>query len=421
MVAIQPQGTPMDKARSQRIKSALWGLFVADSLAMPAHWYYDLEKLKKDFSGGITDFQAPPHPHPDSFMVGMDYFPDVQSAQQLQREYDIVHEHKRFYNTSFSTTPIESTHKETQHGNPVPELSERFHYHHGLNRGDNTLGAHLVRVLMRSVIEHKNYTPEEFLDAFVDHMTTQGFNKDPYTEIYIRRWFENYALGISPYDCAANQRDIWSIGSHGGMIRPLVVAMSARNPYEALGIALQHQQLTHKSQNIASALAVLVPLLYELLEDKEPLVAWMRYADRLYLPKTKGKELFTLYRQHKGPGNIPKEQMWQLHTQLEKTAFDLRSFAKKHPKERVVKEILSNACYPEHGVPLLFYIAYINGMEFRQSILDNVNAGGDNVHRGMVLGLLLGAAMPVDEKLKEGLTDYEELSKEIDAFASVIA
>lgn len=38
--------------RKQRIQNALWGLFIGDALAMPVHWYYNPENIKKDFAGG---------------------------------------------------------------------------------------------------------------------------------------------------------------------------------------------------------------------------------------------------------------------------------------------------------------------------------------------------------------------------------
>jgi hypothetical protein len=127
-------------------------MFVGDALAMPAHWFYNLDTIRKVFGGGIRDYRAAPHPHPESFMVGMDYMPDVDTAMKLGRAYDILHEHARFYKTSYSTLSIEASEREGEHGHFVPRLEERTHYHHGLQAGENTLGAHLVRVLMRSVI-----------------------------------------------------------------------------------------------------------------------------------------------------------------------------------------------------------------------------------------------------------------------------
>ncbi len=55
-------------------------------------------------------------------------------------------------------------------------------------------------------------------------------------------------------------------------------------------------------------------------------------------------------------------------------------------------------------------------------LLANANAGGDNVHRGMLLGAVLGAsvdAMP--ESLTEGLADHRALGEEITAFADIAA
>ena len=89
------------KLRLKRIQNVLWGLFVGDALAMPVHWYYNPNNIKKDFNGGITTYEAARHPHPESFMVGMGYHPDVETARRIKRPFDILHEHVRFYSTSY--------------------------------------------------------------------------------------------------------------------------------------------------------------------------------------------------------------------------------------------------------------------------------------------------------------------------------
>ena len=84
-----------------RIKNALWGAFIADSIAMPAHWYYKRKYIKEGFEGGeITGYNDAPHPHPESFMVGGGYFPNIKKAKGLGRPFDILHQHLRFYNTN---------------------------------------------------------------------------------------------------------------------------------------------------------------------------------------------------------------------------------------------------------------------------------------------------------------------------------
>ena len=54
--------TPAD-----RLRGALWGMFVGDALAMPAHWYYDVAALQRDF-GTLRDYQAPKDFHPNSIL-----------------------------------------------------------------------------------------------------------------------------------------------------------------------------------------------------------------------------------------------------------------------------------------------------------------------------------------------------------------
>ncbi len=406
--------------RRRRIRNALWGLFIGDALAMPAHWYYRTENIVKDFNGGISGYVDPPHPHPESFMVGMGYHPDVAAAEGLGRSYDILHEHARFYNTSYSRLEIRSTEREDAHGNPVPRLDDRYHYHHGLKAGENTLAAHLVRLLMRSVVEHGRYEPGAFLENMIAYMTTPGLNRDPYTEIYIRRWFEHYSRGMPSHACAELQRDVWSIGSHGGLMRPLVLSLLADSSYQALGLAIEHQNLTHRSENAASALSVLVPLLHSLLTGLDSARAIAASAAFIRVPRVTGDELFAAYRNHKGPGNIPPREMWQYHTALSDGPFELDRLVQTQDDADVINHLFATACYPEHGLPLLLFLARNHQVDVEASLLANANAGGDNVHRGMVLGLVVGSANDkLPDHLKQGLTAFNELQDEIDAYADV--
>jgi len=209
-----------------RLANALWGLFAADALAMPVHWFYRRENINTEFAGGVTGYEAARHPHPEAFMIGMSYRPDVERAKSFGRPHDILGEHVRFYHTTYTGAPsIALTDTEGEHGNLVASADERYHYHHGLAAGENTVGAHLVRVLLRSVAAKGRYDQDDFLTRFVAYMTGTEDRRDPYTEIYLRRWFENYTRGLPAAACAEFQRKVWSIGSHGGMIRPLVIAL----------------------------------------------------------------------------------------------------------------------------------------------------------------------------------------------------
>ena len=403
-----------------RLQNSLWGLFIGDALAMPAHWYYRVENIRQIFDGGIRNYSAPPHPHLESFMVGMAYHPDVEAAKRLGRPFDILHDHARFYHTSYSALAIRSTEREKAHGNAVPGLADRYHYHYGLEAGENTLAAQLVRVLMRSVIRSGRYEPSTFIQDFIAHMTTPGKNRDPYCEIYIRRWFENYSTGLPPYYCAELQRNVWSIGSHGGVIRPLIISMLATSSYQGLGLAIEHQNLTHRSENVTSALGVLVPLLHDLLVGDDPNKTVSDYARHVYPPQVTGKQLFQSYRDHQGPGNIPRRTMWDFHTHLADEPYELDRLITEKSGSEVVNNLFATACYPEHGLPLLLYFLRSHNARVESTLLANANSGGDNVHRGMILGLLVGAAnMEIPVHLKQGLTAFDELQIEIDSFCDI--
>lgn len=353
-------------------------------------------------------------------MVGSEYRPDVAAAKAAGRAHDILHDHARFYRTSYTDFAIDRSAREAEHGNIAPKAEERYHYHYGLGRGENTLNAHLARVLMRAVVAEGRYRPEAFLEAFVAHMTTPGLNRDPYTEVYLRRWFEHYAEGLPLHLCAHRQRDSWSVGSHGGMHRALMVAMLARDAYQGLGLGIEHQVLTHRSENVASALGVLTPVLHDLLAGAEAAPTLRAAAGRIRAPAIPGEEMLARYREAQGPGNIPKREMWEIHTELSDAAFDVDALLAM-PADAVIRRTISTACYAEHGLPLMLYLALAEGCDFEAALLANANAGGDNVNRGLVLGMAMGAASEIPGRLKDGLADRAALADEIGGFAEIAA
>lgn len=405
--------------RRSRIEAALWGLFIADALAMPAHWYYGRDNILADFDGGVTWYNDPPHPHPEAFMVGMGYFPDLGAAQKHGRPFDTLHEHRKFYNTSWADADVERSARESEHGNAVAAVDERYHYHHGLKAGENTLNAHLARVLMRSVIARGGYDSSAFLDDFIEYMTTPGMNPDPYQEVFLRRWFENWCGGTPTHASAQMQRDNWSIGSHGGMIRPMVLSMLSETPFVGIGMALEHQVLTHRSELVGSALAVCVPLLFDLLSGQDPKTVFEAATRQINKPDIRGEDLLAKYRDAKGPNNIPDDEMWALHMNLTSEPLDLTQLLDAG-EQAVIRTELGTICYVEHGLPMMIFLAAHEGYDLRKTLLLNVNAGGDNVNRGMPLGLLMGAAAgEVPRDLRDGLADAEGLAGEIDAFAEI--
>ena len=119
-------------------------------------------------------------------------------------------------------------------------------------------------------------------------------------------------------------------------------------------------------------------------------------------------------------GNIPKQEMWQYHTRLADAPYEVDRLVREDSESAVINHLFATACYPEHGLPLLLYIAKAHNLDVESALLANANAGGDNVHRGMVLGILVGAANEeLPEHLKQGLIEFDELQTEIEAFSDI--
>lgn len=403
--------------KKQNIKNALWGLFISDALAMPAHWYYNTSNIPKYLFGPVEEFQSPPDTHVEAFMVGSKYSPDVKKARVLRRKFDILHEHVKFYDTTYNDFEASGFERDDK---GMIRVKDRLHYHYGLKAGENTLNAHLVRVLMRQVNASGKYDPAKFIEDFITFMTTPGNNKDPHTEGFLRAWFENYSKGIDPGACADNQRNNPGVNAMGGLIRPMVLSLLAPDEFTGSGFASEHQVITHRSENVASSLALLVPVLHNLIHQNDPKKVLKNYTANLHLPKYTGRELFKKYQENGGLGKVPKEKMWELHAEYAGDTWDIEKFADEKKEKEVLTKFFSTACYPEHGVPMLLYLSWKYKFDFKKAVLTNVNAGGDNVHRGMVLGMILGAvAGELPDEFVNGLADKKELEKEIDAFAEI--
>jgi len=74
--------------------------------------------------------------------------------------------------------------------------------------------------------------------------------------------------------------------------------------------------------------------------------------------------------------------------------------------------------------PSLLVLASRAGEEsFEKLLLVNANCGGENVHRGAVLGALLGASVGkagIPERLISGLHNTNEIEAEIESYVAAV-
>lgn len=351
-----------------RGKAALRSLLVGDALAMPVHWFYDPAKIETAFPGGVQKFEDAPQYHPSSIMSlhstsrggrGL----QGGSAPGKQIVGDVILKGKRKY-----------------WGQP------NMHYHQGMKAGENTLNAHCARVLMRSMAAANGYYDKNrFLDDYISFMTAEPpLHPDTYAESYHRAFFANLAAGLPKETCAAKTHDTPSVGGLVG-IAPLAITelLRQRDLEKVKALTREHLYLFHPDENLAKICAAYVELLDALLfraTDEDP-----RQYFAAALEKTMGLDLTGLARRTRNDSDI-------------------------------VGGRFSIACYITDSWPSLMYLAYRYAEQPEKGLLANTNLGGDNVHRGSVLGVLLGLvnAETVDS-LYCRLLNYEEIEAEINA------
>ena len=357
--------TPTD-----RLRGALWGMFVGDALAMPVHWYYNVAALQQDF-GTLRDYQAPKNFHPSSIMSLSSTGRAGRGSQEGEVVGGVILKGKKPY-----------------WGQP------HTHYHQGMQAGDNTLNLRCVRVLIRSLNAAGRYDPAAFLHDYIAFMTAPDSHNDTYAESYHRDFFANYARGLPPERCAgAEGHDTASIG---GLVSlpPVIFATVGKGDRAAVDTALLTQlRLTHRSSKLERYALAFGQLLVGLLQDPVPRLAPLACAtaERLGFPA----------------GTVIERIQHNLQSDLD-----------------VIGRLLSPACYIDQSLPAVLYLAARYADDFEAALIANTHVGGDNCHRGAVLGAILGAALgfrAIPERWIRGLQARAELEAEIDTFIAQFA
>jgi ADP-ribosylglycohydrolase len=227
-----------------------------------------------------------------------------------------------------------------------------IHYHQCLKAGENTLNVQLCSQLIASLNAKGGYDADDWLGRYIAFMTTPGRHRDTCIEECHRHFFTNYAKGLPPRRCGAVEKHI---GGLPGIIP--IVAFYHADPTAARRAALEHLGLTHPGEKMREAGSVVIELLLAVIGGIS-LEAAIRDMNRAQVNPLLGHP-FTKWLDD--------------------------------PDDWVIGPKLSTACYVEHSVPAVLYLALKYHADPEQALVVNTNLGGDNVYRGAVLGALLGA------------------------------
>jgi len=350
-------------------RAALCNLFVGDALSMPVHWYYNPGDIVRQFGTmGVQKMHAAPEHHPSSIMT-------LHSTKAGGRR------------------AVEGRHVEREVVGDVILKGKRdlwgrkgTHYHHGLPAGENTLNAWWARELMQFLLKEGGYSLNAWAARYIDFMTAEpARHPDTYAESCHRGYFANWANGKNPLQCGAVTHDTPSMGALV-TIAPLVIALCNTHSLEELKkVCREHVWLTHPDDGLMVVVDAYVELLCSMLKPSDD----SKSVDRL------------------------------LQTALNATGrADLQALLQnKRGDAAIVGGRYSLACYITDSWPSVCYLAAKYHTTPDKALIVNTNLGGENAHRGAVLGAVVGAASgEVAQTLYKQLAHHQALGALIDQF-----
>lgn len=315
------------------LNDAYLGSLIADALAMPGHWYYDREALKRDY-GVLDHYQAPRNPHPGSILWRSEY-------HALNPRGDILRDQAVFWG------------------------QREIHYHQFLQAGENTVNFRLASQLHEQIRSHGDYDPERWARHYIECMLTPGWHRDTYLEEYHRGFFTRYAQGKAVTKCGIADEHIGGLAQIPALLAALPEGADWRSATRA------HLALTHRHSNVQRAADCLARLLKSITAGTPLREAISREGGDWFSGRKAGR--------------------WETR-----------------PDDEIIGGILSPACYIDQAFPAALYLAWKYHDQFDAGIIANAMLGGDNCHRGAVVGSILAAANGIDDRWTTGLKVFSE-------------
>jgi len=385
----------MDQLVFERARTALYLVFTADALSMPVHWFYNPADIVRAFPGtqGVKRMEAAPASHPSSIMSlhstrqGGRTAAGLAGAGAKEIVGDVILKGKRQFWGKSST-----------------------HYHHGLPAGENTLNAYCARLMLRYLGAEPSYQTKSWVQEYIRFMTAEvPQHPDTYAESYHRGFFANLMAGQPPDKCGQVTHDTPSVGAFV-TVAPLAIVELLRQGKDKVPnvqrMARAHLSLTHPDESLFRICDEYVQLMSDLL--------WRSPQES---PQGILKSIATK--------RVAEGRSVDLEALLTRAPRDDGSINSLQADLQVVGGTFSPACYISDSWPSLLYLATRYWDLPDRGLLANTNVGGENCHRGSVLGSLLGLCSvgPLTGEalgLTKQLRNYDAISKEIETVLSKV-
>ncbi len=246
-----------------------------------------------------------------------------------------------------------------------------IHYHQFLQSGENTLNLKLSVDLYRWIILHGKFDLNAWLNRYAEVMLTPGWHNDTYAEEYHRNFFTKYAMGKALDSCGSEDLHIGALSLIPGLLAGLD-ALDINDPATLIEHAVSLVRTTHDHEFSLRAAADFTRVLLH-MNDGTPI---RKVLAELHIPGV----------------SVSKFMSW----------VDL-------PDRIVVGEKLTTACYLPESFVASLYFAWKYHDDFTLGLLQNAKVGGDNCHRAVVVGSMLGLGCGVPRKWLKNLLSMEDL------------
>ncbi len=261
------------------------------------------------------------------------------------------------------------------HGQKKYWGKRNIHYHQHLQSGENTLNLQLACELYRHIILAGDFQVEHWLRRYVEVMLTPGWHNDTYAEEYHRSFFTNYSNGKPLLSCGVMDYHIGALSLIPALLAGLEAVGHDDNSHQ-MECALALVRSTHDHPSSLRAAADLTRILFHL---------------------SNGFGIRDTLMQLPIPGvSIKNLRKWE-----------------KLDDRQVVGEILSPACYLPESFLASLYFAWKYHDDLSQAVISNATVGGDNCHRGVVVGSVVATQTGVSNSLLRGLKSMEKLRCDI--------
>eukprot|EP00040_Diaphanoeca_grandis_P029446 m.172479 g.172479 ORF g.172479 m.172479 type:complete len:377 (-) comp31687_c0_seq1:260-1390(-) len=352
----------MSSIIADRARGALYGLLIADALAMPTHWFYGGSSQVKQMYGGLIQGYVPPVTKlPGSIMSKSDTGGGGRGGTQGDIIGNVIfHGKKKFWASGAD-----------------------YHYHQGMSAGDNTLEPVLMRRALSVVASNGGkFDVSTLTKDYINFMTTPHTHNDTYCGTCHRMYFAKWAAGKAPAECPDN--DGHNVDTTDALVTTVPIALLSATDTQAADDVAAMVAITRASTRAIDVAKLLSTTLRETV----------RGGDLRQLVKNLGKNV----------------------------GYDVERAVAMSQHNDPLHACYIDQSFPA----VLFMVYKYGGASpdtaaFKQAVLANANRGGENVATGAIIGALIGAsigfkALPADLVAGLAPSAKEDIEKEITAF-----